>query len=67
MANKIMGVILILFGAVLGFGFSAQVFRNGFHEGLSRLPDLKYEQIVWAVGAIFALIVGISALLKKTK
>jgi len=67
MANKIMGILLILIAAVLGIAFYKQMFRLGFDEGLSRMVNMKFEQAMWGIGSIFGFIVGVSALFKKKK
>lgn len=65
MGRKIIGVILLLLSGLSGLFFAGPVFMHGWNEGLARLDDLKAQQWLFALGAIFFFLVGLSAFFKK--
>ncbi|HEY2345743.1 MAG TPA: hypothetical protein VGH80_07660 [Xanthomonadaceae bacterium] len=67
MGTKIAGIVLILFGLLLGAGYYEQVFRHGWNEGLSRAEEFRPQETTWAVGSVFAIAIGLGAFVRKKK
>ena len=67
MGTKIAGIVLILFGLLLGAAYYEQVFRHGWNEGLSRAEEFRPQETMWAVGSVFAVGIGMTAFFRKKK
>jgi len=65
MARIVLGILLLLLAALSGVFFCGTVFLHGFDEGLARLDELKPEQILYGIGAIFFFVLGLVTLLKR--